>query len=603
VIQKAVQGAFALLFGQAFADAGFHFFERGGMGRFAADHTRDVKTEGGTEDRADLAGGQVEDHFVELVHHLAAREPAEVAVSVRAVGVPAGEFFERRAGLEFGFNRLDSFEGGRGVAVLGRVFHDVRGVYEFRDFELFAMGAVVGDDVLVPDVADASGVAGDEAVDTKIQLRFRGEHTGPATAFPGRRVAVSGERRFDFVGRDRFAVGKRGLAKQHALDYVVARPVPEALLQFLASRIAHGGGKMRAKPTRFFFHQSVVQQFAIDTYRHGFRHHDTTAGAIGRPGIEGARTLRRRTRYPQIMGSSASVDAIVREIVSRYQEEIDRLRALPSAPPERLFHSRAALALKEEILAVGKKLWLREFVDGNGGNISCRLTDDLVLCTPTLRSKYDLRVEDISLVDLNNQRVCGAVPHTSEILLHLTIYKHNRDARAVVHCHPPHATAFSITGTVPPQGVLPEYEVFVGVAPVSPYDTPGTQAFADTVIPYVAEHNTILLANHGIVCWADTVTHAEWQAEVLDTYCRTIMLAAQLGRPLTHIPDAKVGDLVRLKKKLNLPDPRHEKSLNGATAPNGKPSPAPTLDGVAEERINLLSKRIAAELAARLNGH
>ncbi len=305
------------------------------------------------------------------------------------------------------------------------------------------------------------------------------------------------------------------------------------------------------------------------------------------------------------MGSSASVDvdAIVREIVSRYREEIERLRALPSAPPERLFHSPPARALKEEILAVGKKLWLREFVDGNGGNISCRLTDDLVLCTPTLRSKYDLRVEDISLVDLNNQRVCGAVPHTSEILLHLTIYKHNRDARAVVHCHPPHATAFSITGTVPPQGVLPEYEVFVGVAPVSPYDTPGTQAFADTVIPYVADHNTILLANHGIVCWADTVTHAEWQAEVLDTYCRTIMLAAQLGRPLTHIPDAKLGDLVRLKKKLNLPDPRHEKSLNGATAPNGKPSPVPTLDGVAEERINLLSKRIAAELAARLNGH
>ncbi len=303
------------------------------------------------------------------------------------------------------------------------------------------------------------------------------------------------------------------------------------------------------------------------------------------------------------MGCTASIEAIIREIVSRYQEEIERLRVLPSAPPERLFHSPAARALKEEILAVGKKLWIREFVDGNGGNISCRLTDDLVLCTPTLRSKYDLRLEDISLVDLNNNRICGSVPHTSEILLHLTIYKQSREARAVVHCHPPHATAFSITGTVPPQGILPEYEVFVGVAPVSPYDTPGTQAFADTVIPYVAEHNTILLANHGIVCWADTVTHAEWQAEVLDTYCRTIMLAAQLGRPLTYIPEAKVTDLVRLKKKLNLPDPRHEKAESARAAPAGNSAPVPTLDGVAEERISMLSRRIAAELAARLNGH
>ncbi len=575
------------------------------MGRFAVDHPSDVETEGGAEDRAGLADGQVEDHLVELVHHLAAREPAKVAVAVGAIGMEAGEFFEGRAGAEFGFDGAKGFESGRRVAVLGRVFDDVSGVDEFGDFEFFAVSAVVGDDVLVPDIADASGVAGDEAVDAEIEFRFGREHGGAAAAFSGESVAVLRKGGFDFAGRDRFGVGERGLAEQCALDYVFAGPILKALLEFFGSGIAHCGGKMRAEAARFFFHQRVVQYLAVDTDKHRFRLHDTTAGVRRRPGLRRVRTLRRGTGYAQIMGSSASVDvdAIVREIVSRYREEIERLRALPSAPPERLFHSPAARALKEEILAVGKKLWLREFVDGNGGNISCRLTDDLVLCTPTLRSKYDLRVEDISLVDLNNQRVCGAVPHTSEILLHLTIYKHNRDARAVVHCHPPHATAFSITGTVPPQGVLPEYEVFVGVTPVSPYDTPGTQAFADTVIPYVAEHNTILLANHGIVCWADTVTHAEWQAEVLDTYCRTIMLAAQLGRPLTHIPDAKVGDLVRLKKKLNLPDPRHEKSLNGASAPNGKPSPLPTLDGVAEERINLLSKRIAAELAARLNGH
>jgi len=75
----------------------------------------------------------------------------------------------------------------------------------------------------------------------------------------------------------------------------------------------------------------------------------------------------------------------------------------------------------------------------------------------------------------------------------------------------------------------------------------------------VRDHNTILLANHGIVCWADTVTHAEWYAEVLDTYCWTLMVAKQIGKPLTHIPPDKVRELLELKKRLGLPDARHGK--------------------------------------------
>ncbi len=82
--------------------------------------------------------------------------------------------------------------------------------------------------------------------------------------------------------------------------------------------------------------------------------------------------------------------------------------------------------------------------------------------------------------------------------------------------------------------MIPEFEVFVGKVAVSPYETPGTQAFAETVIPYVKQHNTVLLANHGIICWADTVTHAEWYAEVVDTYCWTLMLASQLGVPISQ---------------------------------------------------------------------
>jgi L-fuculose-phosphate aldolase len=227
-----------------------------------------------------------------------------------------------------------------------------------------------------------------------------------------------------------------------------------------------------------------------------------------------------------------------------------------NAACEKLFDSPEAQAAKAEIVAVGRKLWQRQYVDGNGGNISYRLGENAVICTPTLVSKADLTPDDLCLVDLEGNQLVGARPRTSEILMHLEIYKAVPEAKAVVHCHPPHATAYAITGRVPPTCVIPEYEVFVGSVALSPYETPGTQKFAETVIPFVRKHNTVLLANHGIVCWADTVTHAEWYAEVVDTYCWTLMLSAQLGAPLTHIPPEKAADLLAIKKKLGLPDVR-----------------------------------------------
>jgi L-fuculose-phosphate aldolase len=249
----------------------------------------------------------------------------------------------------------------------------------------------------------------------------------------------------------------------------------------------------------------------------------------------------------------------IRGIVHRAVSEcIFQVRAAnPGAiEPLELFHSPEALAVKEEIVRVGKKLWDREYVDGNGGNISYRISSQYVLCTPTLCSKGDLKVEDICLVDLNNNLIIGIRPQTSELKLHFSIYKSVPKAKAVVHCHPPYATAHAVAGVAPPLNLIPEQEVFVGPVALSPYETPGTQAFADTVLPYAKKHNTILLKNHGIVCWADTVTHAEWFVEVVDTYCKTVMIARQLNPNLPQIPPDKVQDLLDIKKKLGLPDAR-----------------------------------------------
>ena len=234
------------------------------------------------------------------------------------------------------------------------------------------------------------------------------------------------------------------------------------------------------------------------------------------------------------------------------------MKKTQSAANPRLFNTPEAEAVKLEICAVGRKLWDRSYVDGNGGNISYRIGPNEVICTPTLVSKHDLRPDDLCLVDLDGVQVAGKKPRTSEILLHLEIYKAVPEAKAAVHCHPPHATAYAITGRVPPSRVIPEFEVFVGKVAVSPYETPGTKAFAETVLPYVKQHNTVLLSNHGIICWGDTVTHAEWYAEVVDTYCWTLILASQLGVPISQISEKHTADLLNIKKTIGLPDARFD---------------------------------------------
>jgi L-fuculose-phosphate aldolase len=256
-------------------------------------------------------------------------------------------------------------------------------------------------------------------------------------------------------------------------------------------------------------------------------------------------------------GASPQPPNTIKQAVAAYGQPNGTPHA-HSTDMERLFHSPEAQKIKDEICAVGKKLWQRSYVDGNGGNISYRLRENAVICTPTLVSKADLTPADLCLVDLEGNQLAGERPRTSEILLHLEIYKNVPQAKGVVHCHPPHATAYAITGHVPPSAIIPEFDVFIGSVAISPYETPGTQKFAETVVPYVRSHNTVLLGNHGIVCWADTVTHAEWYAEVLETYCWTLLISRQLGVPYTNIPPAKQQDLLDIKKRLGLPDARFD---------------------------------------------
>ena len=269
--------------------------------------------------------------------------------------------------------------------------------------------------------------------------------------------------------------------------------------------------------------------------------------------------------------------------------------------PLELFHSPQAAAIKEEIVKTGRKLWERQYVDGNGGNISARLSSRYVICTPTLCSKADLRVDDLSLIDMENRQIIGSRPQSSEMLLHLEIYKTVPTAHAVIHCHPPYATAHAIAGVIPQGNLVPEQEVFVGPVALTPYETPGTMEFARTSLPIVKQHNTILLANYGVVCWVDTVTHAEWYVEVVDTYCKTVMIASQLKSPLPEIPPDKIAALLAIKQKLGLPDARLPlapgsvtESESAATESRCSPSSIESKKAELDQLIATLSEQIRA---------
>jgi len=289
---------------------------------------------------------------------------------------------------------------------------------------------------------------------------------------------------------------------------------------------------------------------------------------------------------------------VVRRAVEAHLASAE-VRPAANLPLQELFSSPHAQALKEEIVAAGRKLWQRQYVDGNGGNISARLSPEHILCTPTMLSKGDLRPEDLSLVDLENNQIVGDLPQTSEIRLHLEIYKAVPEAQAVIHCHPPYATAHAVAGVIPQGNLVPEQEVFIGPVVLAPYETPGTMAFARTVLPMVKRHNTILLANHGIVCWADTVTHAEWYAEIIDTYCKTVMIASQLRSPLTEIPAHKIDELLAIKKRIGLPDARFpvaEADSSCASAALPEANPGHSADAIAGMDVDKLAANITEDL-------
>jgi Ribulose-5-phosphate 4-epimerase and related epimerases and aldolases len=230
----------------------------------------------------------------------------------------------------------------------------------------------------------------------------------------------------------------------------------------------------------------------------------------------------------------------------------------PKTPEEiqRFFNSPAIEDLKRRMCDIGRRLWLKDYTDGNGGNITIRVGDNLALCTPTLICKGFMKPEDMCLVDLDGNQLAGTRVRTSEAKTHFGIMKRQPAAKACVHAHPPHATAFAISNATIPSRLIPEAEVFLGKIGLAKYETPGTAANADEVGRVGVDHQAVLMQNHGVICWGKDVEDAYWKMENIDAYCRTVAIAAGLGTGLHRFGPDKLKDLINLRQKLGMPDPR-----------------------------------------------
>jgi L-fuculose-phosphate aldolase len=219
--------------------------------------------------------------------------------------------------------------------------------------------------------------------------------------------------------------------------------------------------------------------------------------------------------------------------------------------------------IKEQLCDIGRRIWLKGFCAGNEGNHSFRIGENRFLCTPTGVSKGNLKPDDICVVDGEGKQLAGKKKRTSEFLMHAAIYKARPDVNAVIHSHPPHATAFAVAGVELPTCIHPEAEVFLGPVKTAPYVTPGDKRLGESILPFVKDSNTILMGNHGVVCFHPDLEYAYYQLEIVDAYSRILLLTKQLGNVNTLKTDEMV-ELIKLKERFGFTDPRMKDAQAGA---------------------------------------
>ncbi len=205
--------------------------------------------------------------------------------------------------------------------------------------------------------------------------------------------------------------------------------------------------------------------------------------------------------------------------------------------------------LRELVCEIGRRVWQRGMASANSGNISARLDGETVLITPTLVSKGFMRPEQILAVDLEGKVLRGEGHPTTETPMHLRVYRERADIGGVVHAHPPLATAFAVAGRPLDLHLIPEAVIFLGEVPLVPFRPPGSPELAEAVVPYLEDHDAVLLENHGVLCWGSDVEQAYHRLETVE-FCAAVTLYAQLLGGARELPPEPLEGLLALRRMM-----------------------------------------------------
>jgi len=204
------------------------------------------------------------------------------------------------------------------------------------------------------------------------------------------------------------------------------------------------------------------------------------------------------------------------------------------------------VAARKQICEIGRKLWRQRLVTANDGNVSIRLDETRVLCTPSGVSKGAMSSEMLTLVDLEGARLDDSPWHpSSEVLMHLEIYRQDPEVGAVVHAHPMFATMWAVVGESLDARMLPETIVTMATVPLASYATPSTPAVGESVRPFVRDYRACLLEHHGALTWGADLTTAYLLMERLEFAAELSWRLRQAGA-IRSLPDEEVEKLLRL---------------------------------------------------------
>jgi L-fuculose-phosphate aldolase len=200
------------------------------------------------------------------------------------------------------------------------------------------------------------------------------------------------------------------------------------------------------------------------------------------------------------------------------------------------------------LVRFGKWLYRLGFMPGTSGNLSARLDRERLLVTPTGASKYLLRSSDMVIVDLEGRHLDGSRKATSELGMHLAVYRQRDDVDAVIHAHPPIATAFACSGRALDEMLCQEAAMTLGPVPLASYATTGTEEVAASLEPLIADHQAILMANHGAVSYGATLLDAFLKMETVEHLAVIRLATHQLG-PAQILTPEQLQQLVRAKAR------------------------------------------------------